>query len=376
MSGLPILQFGTSRFLQAHVCLFVSQALERGEAAGRIAVVQTTDSPESRRRIEALKAGRPLPVLVRGREDGAVVDRRVEVGSVGAAFHAGEEWSALQRLFVGETRFVVSNVGDRGYELAEGEPVERPVPSSFPAKLLRLLMARHAAGAPPVTILPCELTGGNGRALRAAVLEQARRWRVPDAVAGWIAAECLWVDTLVDRIVSQALEPVGAVTEPYALWALAAAPNLDLPCRHEAIRVVPDLAPYERLKLFILNLGHTVLAEGWLAAGRPTGATVRAAVADPATRAALEAVYHGEVLPAFAAAGMGGEAEAYVARTMERCANPFLDHLLADIAANHAAKVERRIAAFLAWSRTMREDATGGTLDAIVRRRAADGAAG
>jgi tagaturonate reductase len=27
----PILQFGTSRFLQAHVDLFVSQALERGD---------------------------------------------------------------------------------------------------------------------------------------------------------------------------------------------------------------------------------------------------------------------------------------------------------------------------------------------------------
>ena len=40
----PILQFGTGRFLQAHVDLFVSEALAAGKALGRIAVVQTTDS--------------------------------------------------------------------------------------------------------------------------------------------------------------------------------------------------------------------------------------------------------------------------------------------------------------------------------------------
>ncbi|WP_281032621.1 hypothetical protein [Phyllobacterium salinisoli] len=34
MSITPILQFGTSRFLQAHADLFVSDALARGEAPG------------------------------------------------------------------------------------------------------------------------------------------------------------------------------------------------------------------------------------------------------------------------------------------------------------------------------------------------------
>ena len=38
MAEFPILQFGASRFLQAHVDLFVSEALPRGEAMGRIAV--------------------------------------------------------------------------------------------------------------------------------------------------------------------------------------------------------------------------------------------------------------------------------------------------------------------------------------------------
>jgi tagaturonate reductase len=38
----PILQFGTSRFLQAHADLFIDEALRKGDALGRITVVQTT----------------------------------------------------------------------------------------------------------------------------------------------------------------------------------------------------------------------------------------------------------------------------------------------------------------------------------------------
>src|ERR1700721_1659671 len=83
LSEFPILQFGASRFLQAHVDLFVSEALPRGEAIGPIAVAGTTGSPESRRRIAAFAAGKPYPVLVKGLSHGTVVDEIVEVKSVG-----------------------------------------------------------------------------------------------------------------------------------------------------------------------------------------------------------------------------------------------------------------------------------------------------
>src|ERR1700728_2103049 len=73
LTEFPILQFGASRFLQAHVDLFVSEALPRGEAMGRIAVAGTTGSPESHRRIAAFAAGQPYRILVKGLRDGAVI---------------------------------------------------------------------------------------------------------------------------------------------------------------------------------------------------------------------------------------------------------------------------------------------------------------
>ena len=134
------------------------------------------------------------------------------------------------------------------------------------------------------------------------------RWQAPADARRWVGEECVWVNSLVDRIVSEPLEPLGAVAEPYALWAIEDQPGLELPCRHAAIVVAADLKPYERLKLFILNLGHTYLAEIWKQEGGAPGLMVREAIVDTMMRTKLDALYAEEVLPVFAAIGMGDEA--------------------------------------------------------------------
>jgi tagaturonate reductase len=55
---------------------------------------------------------------------------------------------------------------------------------------------------------------------------------------------------------------------------------------------------------------------------------------------------------------MRDDATRYVASTIERFENPFLDHPLRDIAQNHVLKIERRIAAFAEWVRERDPSAT------------------
>jgi tagaturonate reductase len=351
LSEFPILQFGASRFLQAHVDLFVSQALPHGEAMGHIAVAGTTGSPESRRRVAAFAEGRPYLVQVKGLAKGKIIDESVEVTSVGAGFDAASQWDEVERLFIA-ARCAVSNTADRGYET---DPADRPdggPPRSFPAKLAKLLIARHRAGAGPITLFPCELTPANGRVLRETVLGVLDRWDTSAKARRWVADECRWVNSLVDRIVSAPLEPLGAVAEPYALWAIEDQPGLELPCRHASITVTADLKPYERLKLFILNLGHTYLAELWARDAGATALTVREAMADKAIRAELDDLYDKEVLPAFAGIGMGSEAREYRTSVIERFSNPFLDHRLAEIFINHDAKKRRRFGGLIELAET------------------------
>ena len=345
----PILQFGTSRFLQAHVDLFVSQALERGAALGRIAVVQTTDSPASTARTAALASGTPYRVLIQGVDNGQVVEQNLQASAISHALHAGEQWPALRQGFVEQVKVVVSNTGDRGYLLDPRDTSallapQAAAPISFPAKLLVLLHDRWQHDAcSTLSLFPCELVARNGDVLRDLLVALARSWALGEGFQAYLTQNCRWANSLVDRIVSRALEPVGAVAEPYALWAIERQEGLTLPCSHEAIVLTDDLDHYERLKLFTLNLGHSYLAERWLSDGRPDDETVYQAMQSPALRTDLETLWAGEVLPVFAALGQLDAARRYIDSVRERFANPFLQHRLADIATNHKDKKQRRL---------------------------------
>jgi tagaturonate reductase len=344
----PILQFGTSRFLLAHADLFISEAMDRDEALGPVTVVQTTGNPASARRIQALADGAAYPVRIRGLKDGKTIDEMRQGRAIARALFAGTDWPAIVSAGI-VADVILSNTGDRGYDLDESDDVVRlsepdRVPVSFPAKLLVLLYARwRARPGRPVSIFPCELVQRNGDKLKAIVLTIARNWKLSSDFLGYIEARCHFANGLVDRIVSEPLEPVGAVAEPYALWAIEAQEGLVLPCRHPSLVVTDNLDRYEHLKLHILNLGHSYLAERWLAGNRPAGETVREIMADPYVRRDLEAVWRDEVVPVFALEGMRNDALRYVDEVRERFLNPYLDHRLADIAGNHTEKKLRRI---------------------------------
>ncbi|WP_136442446.1 mannitol dehydrogenase family protein [Pacificoceanicola onchidii] len=366
MLKTPILQFGTSRFLQAHADLFLSEARAGGQDVGPVTVVQTSGDPTRVGRVQALSKG--FPVRIEGLVDGAPVQEIKQVTSIARGLSTATDWATVTRVFVEEAEIVLSNTGDAGFApsaVDAGEVFDQAM--SFPAKLCHLLRARFEGGARPIQIMPMELIANNGAVLKKRVLELAQA--DTSAFRAYLERDVLWVNALVDRIVSQPLEPAGAVAEPYALWAIEAQPGLASPCAHPAVQIVPSLAEIEALKLFVLNLGHTVLADRWLREARGAGVLVRHVMSDPAERDRLLALYSDEVRPAFVAAGQGQAFETYVETTLERFGNPFLDHAIADIAQNHAQKVARRIAAFLDFAARHGDIAPKPRLSEIVARQ-------
>ncbi|TGG93411.1 mannitol dehydrogenase family protein [Natronospirillum operosum] len=343
MASPLVLQFGTSRFLQAHVDYFVAKSIESGLSSTPIAVVQTSSSLSGKKRVKAFNEIDYYPVRIQGLEFGESVDRTEWVGSVECAFEADQSWAEITELFCQRVTHVVSNTADNGYELSDSDQIDQQPPTSFPAKLTALLHARFSRQGTGVTIMPCELVAENGQRLKRAVASVAQTWRLSDEFLHWMDEECLWVNSLVDRIVSSALEPLGAVTEPYALWAIENQPGLTVPCEHKAIRVVDDLAPLEWLKLGVLNLSHTYLVDRWLERDALNTETVFQAMHDTRLRSELEDVLTEEVIPILQSMRLGEDVEGYVEAVRERFLNPFLEHRLSDIAQNHASKVERRI---------------------------------
>lgn len=344
----PILQFGTGRFLQAHADLFVSQALAQGLALGGIAVVQSTDSPQSSARAAALAHG--YRVELRGMQHGRRIEETVQVNAVQAVWHARRDWTQLCDAMATTVQVIISNTADMGYALDDSDAAAllrspTTAPSSYPAKLVVLLHHRwQLQPEAPLTLYPCELVSRNGDTLRNLVSTLAQSWGVTPAFLRYVREHCVWVNSLVDRIVSSPLEPAGAVAEPYALWAIEHQPRMVLPCNHPAVVVTDALAPFEQRKLWLLNLGHTILAERWRLLGSAADMTVVQAMHTPALRTPLEAVWADEVLPVFDAEGTGPEAHAYLVELRDRLLNPFLEHRLADIAKDHAQKKLRRLA--------------------------------
>ncbi|MCZ2720985.1 mannitol dehydrogenase [Marinomonas sp. 15G1-11] len=346
-----IMQFGTSRFLQAHVDFFVGESIAQGHSNSKVVVVQTSNSLAGKMRLKAFQSNATYPVKIQGLKLGKIVNQTVQVQSIETGFQADSDWSDVVSLFCQRVTHVVSNTADQGYLLEATDSLDLSPPASFPAKLLVLLFARFKDNAVPVTIMPCELVVNNGDVLKNLVLNLAAQWALPPVFLDWLQNRCLWINSLVDRIVSESIEPIGAVAEPYALWAIEDQPGLVLPCQHDAIRVLDNLEEAEFLKLGVLNLSHTYLVDTWrqlkrVEATRPEMEsihTVVQAMENPLLRHAFETVLAEEVVPVLLAMNLNEEVIAYVDSVRERFLNPFLQHNLSDIEQNHQSKIERRI---------------------------------
>ncbi len=346
MSTLPetVLQFGAGRFLRAFADLFIDQANRQGQAVGRVVIVQSTG--DERAGYLTRQGGR-YHVVVRGLEGGAVVDRVETVESVSRALVANQQWDEVRAVARSpQLRVILSNTTEAGYELS---PADRPTdapPRSFPAKLLAVLRERYDAGRPGLTVVPCELREHNADLLRGLVLQLARDWGLPAELREWVGERCVWLNTLVDRIVTGtpkehpllAEDALLTVCEPYALWAIQSKPGADVFLRHPAVIWADDVQPYFLRKVRILNGGHTAL----LIKARPRGfTTVREAVLDPELGAWLERLLFDAVVPVLE--GRVESPATFAREVLERFRNPFVEHKLSDIAAHHADKVQVRL---------------------------------
>ncbi len=346
MTLLPetILQFGGGNFLRAFADLFVHEANLAGQTAGRVVVVQSTKS----NRAELLNAqGGRYHVAIRGLEGGEEVERVERVESISRALVAKAGWEAV--LGVGRSadlRLIISNTTEAGYALDPDDRAEDGTPRSFPAKLLSVLHARFEAGGAGVTVLPCELVEQNGDRLLGLVLEQAQVWGMEETLTEWLQHEVFWLNTLVDRIVSGrpeahpllAEDALLTAAEPFALWVIEEKGGAASLFDHPALQRVRDVRPFSLRKVRILNGAHTALVCKALPLGIET---VREAVLHPEIGPWLRALVFEEIVPTLE--GQVEGPERFGEQVLERFANPFLDHRLADIALHHDAKVQVRL---------------------------------
>lgn len=327
-----VVHLGLGSFFRAHQAWYTHHA---PDAAGwGIAAF----SGRSAALAEALAAQDGRYTLVTRAADG---DRFEIVDSVSAAHTAADREAWLGYLSSPEVAVVTLTVTEAGY---------RPGPGSAADRLVAGLVARRAADAGPLTLLPCDNLAHNGAVLANAVTEVAGR--TDPTLLPWLASSVSFATTMVDRITPRTTDDdvrtvsaatgvddaVPVVTEPFSEWVVSGAFPAGRPTWEAAgARFTDDLAPFEQRKLWLLNGAHSLLA---YAAPLRGAVTVADAVADPVVRGWLDA-WWGDAsahLPQPAA-----ELAAYRAALLERFTNPRMRHRLAQVAADGSQKLPVRV---------------------------------
>lgn len=413
-----IVHLGLGGFHRAHMARYTHELMERRADALGFGIVGAGLLPDDRRMRDSLVPQDCLYTLVErsfGQETATVIGSLADVVFAGGSEGAGE---LLRRIDDPRTRIVSLTVTENGYclnratkRLDPDHPAIRAdlaspdAPRSAVGIVAEAFRRRRDGGAAPFTALCCDNIQNNGDVLRRAVLDFAEL-REP-GLSAWIEANAAFPNTMVDRItpVTTAADIAAlrdrhgiedrwpVVCETFTQWIIedhfgaAGRPAWE----EVGAQFVSDVAPYEAMKLRLLNGSHLAVA----GLGRLAGyAYVDEAMADPAIAAHMEALMDRETGPTVPPVP-GIDLAAYKRTLVERFANPAikdtLDRINRDAPLNvlvdpirarleQGGSVDLLALALAAWLRRVRgEDESGRPLEvvhpmaALLRERALAG---
>jgi fructuronate reductase len=355
--AVGIVHFGLGAFARAHLLAFTDDALD--QAFGPFGVCGVSlRSPGVR--------GRLLPQdgLYTVAERSGEAERLRVIGCIREILVDPEAPAAVVRRIADSAISVVSlTVTEKGYchdpatgRLQTRHPdirhdLEHPdCPRSSIGALVAGLDARRRAGAPPPTVLCCDNLPSNGTTLRGLALAFAALR--DDPLAAWIEAKVAFPCTMVDRIVPAATpadvegisgrlglrDEAPVVCEAFRQWVIEDRFAGPRPAwERVGAELVGDVAPYEEMKLRLLNGSHSALAYlGWLAGFEHVFEVMR----EGAFVAFLGRMMAEEIAPSLR---VPADLASYQRTLLERFANPALAHRTAQIAMDGSQKLPQRL---------------------------------
>lgn len=352
-----VLQFGEGAFLRAFVNYWFDIANEKTGWNGKCCLVQ----PITQGLTDVINSQEGLYTLyLRGTEDGLKVDRKRVISSVSRCLNPYEEEGFMEMMKLAASdnlEYVVSNTTEAGIVYDPACRFEDMPASSFPGKLTQVLYHRFKSGKNGLIVLSCELIDNNGKELLKCVNQYIEQWSLEDAFYKYVNEECTFCSTLVDRIVpgriqnadelarledengySDSLIDVGEV---FGVWNIEGPTWLaeKLPFKSANVNcvVVPDVAPYKKRKVRILNGAHTGFVLGAYLGGYDI---VRECMHSDIVRDYMNRMLFDEILPILPLAKE--DVESFAKAVQDRFNNPFINHELLSISLNSTSKWRAR----------------------------------
>ncbi len=356
--GTGIVHIGLGAFHKAHQAVYTDDALAASGGDWRIAGV-------SLRSTEPARELAPQDGLFTVIERSASGTQARVIGALAQALCLTTDRQAvLDALVAPSTRIVSLTVTEKGYGIDRatgGIAMDHPAikadladpanPQGLAGLLVLALGLRRDRGVPPFTVLSCDNLPDNGALTRCLLIDFARH-AAPDLV-DHIATEVASPATMVDRItpargpatltLAQKLtghEDAAAIEcEAFRQWVIEDHFPTGRPAWEAGGAIfVPDVSPYEAMKLRMLNGSHSMLAYAGFLSGHKY---VRDVMADP-DLAVLVRRYL-----AAASATLdpleGVDFDAYADDLAERFRNPHLGHETYQIAMDGSEKMPQRV---------------------------------
>ena len=354
-----VLQFGEGNFLRAFVDYWFDLANERAGWNGKCCLVQPI-APGLANMINEQEGLYTL--YLRGSQNGQKVDDKRVISSVSRCLNPYEEEGFAEMMKVAvsdDLEIIVSNTTEAGIVYDPACALTDKPAASFPGKLTQVLYARYQANKPGIIMLACELIDNNGKELLKCVNQYVDQWNLGEGFKKYVNEDCTFCGSLVDRIVPgrirdaaevAALEekhgyadPLLDVGEVFGLWVIEGDASLTdkLPF-HKAgldanVFVAPDMTPYKKRKVRILNGAHTGFVLGAYLAGQDI---VRKCMEDQVILGYMNKMLLEEIVPILPLDQE--DCKNFAAAVQDRFNNPFVNHELMSISLNSTAKWRAR----------------------------------
>ena len=352
-----VLQFGEGNFLRAFVNYWFDVSNEKAGWNGKCCLVQPI-APGLAKLINEQEGLYTL--YLRGTENGEKVDRKRVISSVSRCLNPYEEEGFVEMMKVAvsdDLEYIVSNTTEAGIVYDPACALEDKPASSFPGKLTQVLYERFKAGKSGLVILSCELIDNNGKELLKCVNQYIDQWGLEEAFKNYVNQTCTFCSTLVDRIVPGRIrdaaevarldemngytDPLTDVGEVFGVWNIEGPAWLEeqLPFKCAGVNciVVPDVTPYKKRKVRILNGAHTGFVLGAYLGGYDI---VRDCMHDDAVRGYMNKMLFDEILPILPLPKE--DVESFAGAVQDRFNNPFINHELMSISLNSTSKGRAR----------------------------------
>ncbi|MBU2979289.1 mannitol dehydrogenase family protein [Alteromonas sp. C1M14] len=353
-----IVHVGVGGFHRSHEAMYVDAIMEKtGDLSWGICGVGLREG--DRRMQDILAAQDYLYTLIE--KHGSGEHKARVIGAMTDFLMASDDPArVIDQMAAKQTKIVSLTITEGGYNfdpttgnfIANNDDVQFDLANPATPKtvfgfLTAALKQRKAAGQTPFTIMSCDNIQHNGDVLKKMLLSFIRLTDV--TFANWVEQNVCFPNSMVDRITPatvdadrEKLQEMGlsdgwpVVCEPFHQWIIEDLFSDSRPHWEQVgAQFVPHVAPYEKLKLRMLNAGHSVLGLVGSVAGLDT---IHGAMAEPKLRELLSAFMSSEVMPTLDAVD-GIDVEEYKGVLLSRFANPYIKDALSRICLESSAKI-------------------------------------